>query len=925
MERRSSSFLAGALFALAATGLARAQEPQPIGEHGARIVLAKGWKRTRFAKNVEAEQLVGVSSRGLLGSTKAYAMVRECLGLFECDRDYRLAFAGLEELPEGAAITVEDEGARRRVVKVVDHTIDKTKFTFRSELLVVDGYAMHVMCWVESSDRGRLAAMVDDLVDGIELPRGDKQPGGGLQPERQKIVRGTVELSLALRPYVLRPLESEDSVRSWQTVDERQGLVVYEVEGMPNAAAAIDKEIGIQRSHDTQYREVERTPRRIGDVECVEFRGASSQWSYRGLVVPAGSGRWLVLRHWASGSLDDPRADRDAIFASLQLQPSSAASLPPLAEPVAVGELPPESMRALFEASRRRAGHPGWVREWVPGPKGVWFTLDQSGVHRHVGDEEPRLMLTSQPGVRSMAPWGDMLVAIVGEQVQLVAADGKATPAPFAAEQVAAVGDGLLCVRRPRAQVPLSPGSASARSELWLRANDGKERLVRTLEGWVADVQADRDAKRLLVVVTDEEANCETHEIDLGSGESRARTRWFQAPDLGPAANGWLATGTPEGRPYGVWHLQSAAGLRLLVGGDLVTGVMIDEGELWYARQRGQEGQLASVPLAAAEQAAAKFRFVSADDLSSLGDALLAKVGSAPRHREDVLAALAALQELARQRLGGPFATSVVEIDQMVANAHAAATVGPSSRIVLALLMAGCALERGAEWVASPTPSWLQWVVAGRGDTDNVFAVARHVPSALTAALDDSEADLQQAGRFAIDAEGRRFLCGVDAQALAAAAAAAVPAEFRAADASSAAQTTALVRRWPQNVALRRHAYSRLAAANAWSELAELAGEAVAKKERGPDHVVAWLCARERLLANGAADAELERDVLAAIAEHGRDVRLWLLLGGCSERQTPAATERARACYERALELRPYGELYASANAALERLDAKPK
>jgi len=46
MERRSSFVLPVALFALTAAGLTRAQEPQPIGEHGARIVLAKGWKRT---------------------------------------------------------------------------------------------------------------------------------------------------------------------------------------------------------------------------------------------------------------------------------------------------------------------------------------------------------------------------------------------------------------------------------------------------------------------------------------------------------------------------------------------------------------------------------------------------------------------------------------------------------------------------------------------------------------------------------------------------------------------------------------------------------------------------------------------------------------------------------------------------------------
>ena len=101
--------------------------------------------------------------------------------------------------------------------------------------------------------------------------------------------------------------------------------------------------------------------------------------------------------------------------------------------------------------------------------------------------------------------------------------------------------------------------------------------------------------------------------------------------------------------------------------------------------------------------------------------------------------------------------------------------------------------------------------------------------------------------------------------------------------------------------------------------------EAVAAKQADIEHRVMWLCARDQLCVAGATDESLERDLLAALTEHGREARLWLALGACCERQGVAALERARVCYQRATGLQQYGDVATLANAALRRLGTKPK
>lgn len=917
MERRFA--VLPLLVTLAAVSASpRAQEPLPIGEHGTTILLPEGWKRSRFNKDVPGEQLRGRRSKGFFGSTEVFVVLQEHFGLFENENDYWRLFEANENLPRAERLAIVDDGPVRRVWKQVDHEIDGFRGTFRSELLIGNGHAIHLFCWSARSDRAALAEMVHELVDGIGMPTGASPARPGALPVPQTIARGERELTLSLRPFVMRPVDMEGCVQAWQTADERQGLMVMELTDSFGLERAVDGETETQQAHDASYRELRRAPKQIGGVGCMECEGASDTICYRGLIVPIGRGRALLLRHWAQGMPQDARPDRDAIFASIQLRPRSVPNLPPLPDAPSVTFTPSGSAKALLGGSVRRLSGPGYARTWLRDKDGAWLRVGFDGIDRHVEGRPAKRLLTARAGMSSVTVWNDSVVVaeVQDATVQSIARDGTKTTLPFSAVGVACVGESLLCVRRIAATVLPEPGRFD--SQLWLRSPDGTERQLASVASWWGTVPVANGADRFVVADTGESSGYTIVEFDVATGARTATTRWDGHPDVGTASVGWIVNGAPSGRAHGVWHLQPGGALRMLVPGTEMHGVHLDAEGLWFSCQDAEGSALWFAPNEVVDRVRASVLVPDAAQLEELGESLLRELGTAPRTRAEVEAALAHLQGLAKRSVGRELPTTAAELDELVLGLR---PVSANGRLVYSLLLAGTALAEGAEWVESRRASWLDWVVAAGSVADHPFAIARHLPSAIVATLDDSEGGAAPAGWLASQLAGRRFLCGVDRQALDAMSATTIPPEFHAA--GSPAELVALARSRPTNRFLRNLVYSRLDRAKAWPELVQLAEEAVAAAWTEPDHHVAWLHARARLRATGAAEPAFEQDLLAALAVHGREARLWWLLGESCERSAPPEIERATVCFERVVEIEPYGNLAAAAKAALQRLSAK--
>lgn len=902
---------------LAVVGAASAQQPEAIGAHGARIELAKGWKRTRFDPDLEGEQLVGTRSRGLFGTATVYVRVREVLGLFENDSDYWRVIQELEGLPRSEGLQIVDEGGRRRVSRQLDQDVGDFRATFRSELLLLDGYAMHLQFWSARAHRSSLATMVDEFVEGIELPADGSEQRQGLQPVTNRIACGEIELSVQLRPFVMRPEVLEGMLRAFATADRNQGLMAFEVTGRFSLERAVDEDTEVQRNYEASYREVRRTARRIGDLECMECDGVSDTFSYRTLFVPAGRERWLQLRHWVRGPAES-RPEREAILATVQVRPRTMPNLPPL--PEASGSPFPSSgaTKELVSGSTRRLVGRGHAQAWLPDKDGAWLRVGYDGIDRCEEGKAAKRLMASRNGTGSVAIWNDRLIVPHGLDgtVQSVAADGSTAALPFSALGVAAVGDALLCVRHAESSILSEPGDSA--HELWVRQSDGRERHLATVRGLWGVAPVPSGADRVAAAVAGEPSGHEIVEFDLASGERVATTRWASHPGIGTATVGWLVNGAPLGRASGLWHLQPGGAMRLLVPGPYVRGVHLAADGLWLSIPDWSGSVLVFAPLELVDRVRERYPVPDVRQLDAIGDVLLHELGAAPRTRAEVEAALARLQQVAQRELGHGLSIAADELDVLLASVQPTTANG---RIVFSLLLAGSAMAEGAEWVESRNSSWLDWVVAAETADDHAFAITRHLPSAIVSAFDDAEGDFAQAAWLGAGRDGRRYLCGVDGSALAAASEAAVPAEFLAAKAP--AELMALARASAQNQFLRRLVYARLDRANAWQEIVELALEAVVAKRPEAVHHVAWLHARSQLQTTGASDPELEKDLLAALTLHGREARLWWLLGAWCERATPIDSERATLCYQRVLEIEPNGDVATAATAGLQRLTPK--
>jgi hypothetical protein len=882
--------------------------------------LPKGWSREKFAEDIVDEQFVAFGSRTLFGASKpVYFIVQECVGLAEAEVDYRSLFARSGFEAPKAPLVQADEADWHRITRVHDEVVDGHDLVWRSELLVVEGSVLHVRAWASRSDRKVLDSKVEELLDTVEVPGPDSPRGRAPATSRETITRGEVAVSFEIRPFVLRPEPDEDALRTWQTADERQGIRVCEMREQPSAAAVLEQEVREMRTWDATYREVRRANRTIDGVECLEQWGAIDSASYRVLVVPCGARRWLVARYWSDGAPEVARPARDALFASVRIGKVAAlAGLPQVPPAPWMTLRRPAAVTAFLNGTQRRLAHRGYVRSWRPDLGEAWLACDWRGVHRFTADGQVKSLCQAN-GAQTVVPWdGGYLVTGMGWAWR-VTADQPPVPQPFAFDLAVTTGGDLLGVRVQRSAWRTDGGYPGAtRSEFVRRTATASETRLAAIDGEVSDLVATADGSRVLVASSTTNEGTDLGVLEPATGRLTPLAKWTRIASLAPASTGWLVNGKPDGQPFGIWHLQPDGAPTLLLGGGHVNGVQLRGEELWVAFHDGEDAVLAMAPLAHCKATGTSLVPVECDAVAAIGERLLARVPTAPRTQAELDAAFAVVQELARERLGRELAWDADAIDGLCGGD--ATQLGAGGRVVVAQLLVARARADGARWVEPAGASWLDWVVAAPVVDDNPYVVAQHLPTMLVAAIDDFEGDGEPAHRLAEPRGGRALLCGVDVRTLRAAAAACVPASYG--TAADPAAWIAVARGEPANSRLRAVMHERLTNAGAWRQLAEFARDAVAAPGASVDDHVAWLLARERLVASAnAVDPELERDLLAALRLHGREVRLWWQLAEYYERQSPIARDRARVCWERVLEVRSWGAAADAANAALQRLD----
>ncbi|HEX6812440.1 MAG TPA: hypothetical protein VF384_12505 [Planctomycetota bacterium] len=900
-----------------------AQREEPLGKNGWRVQLPAHWRRELAAEGYGDSQFQIEANRGLFGRSQPVAIAaREWIGGLDDEDDHRRAFAALDPMPDGVQLRSEREADWLRVTRT--GTVEADGLAYRSELLVVDGGALHLLAWAEPAHAAALDAKVEEFLDAVLIP-GDGSPWRkGMQPATEVLERSGVRLSLSLPPLVWQRSDDAASLRLWSSVDQQDFLYILDA-SRGASERVIDAEVRTFTQWEDTFRVVSRGVRTIDGIECHELAATSQHFHYRHVFVPAGGKRWLVVRYVVRGNSERPNSNRDAVLASLRLQPVVAdAGLPPLPPAPPQPEQPvAAAWRTFLDGASPVFTVDGFLLRSAPGANGEWLAWDGSGATVFApGDAHGRPLAGFEGQLAAFVCWrGAWLAAGYDGRVQVAAGAGADAPqAPsFRAERLAVAGDDLLCVRD--APFALLSASSAGRSELVCRRPDGSERVVAKLTSErVTDLAASADGKRALVALHRGDGFGDTialAAIDLADGARRPVGAWQRIDQLGESDDGWLVTGVPRGGIAGIWHLRDGAEPELLLSGNGSSGARLARGVLAFAHRRG----VSQAPLAHCQAAGRGVQPFSATHLAALGDALMRDEPAAPRTAEEVLAAVTSLRRRAREATGHDLPGDRGGLDALVGSDGVRAN-GAGARVVVALLLAADGLAAGGEWIAGSGADWWSWCVRGDEPAEHAFAIPCNVATAVAQALEEYGSFGMEGWRD--DRSGPRLLLGVDGNALTAAAAACVPAGFAEAwQAGDAKVLVAAANALPANRRLRARVQERLADCGDWPALEAFAREHAQAAGARPGDVVAWLLARASQQPPGTGSADVLDALQKAVQQHPREARLYWLLASQHERAGKDAIRRARACYDRVAELQEYGELGMAALAALQRLDGK--
>lgn len=904
----------------------------PIGSKGASVQLDKPWSRKKLDKDLGEDQFQRVEGRGFLSrGSEVYVVAMEIAGLLEDEADYRTAMDDHCSVGNGEPIVVAKEPGWTRVSRVFDTTLNGVACAFRNELLVGDGLAYHLMTWSVKSQRKQLDAQVQGFLAGFEFPNADSEHGKGLAPVVRTLVVGDRAVDYAVRPSLLRETKPDDGeLAEWRSADDEQLIACFVVDGYRTLPTMVDGERDALRGWDASYKESARGEFEVDGVRCAWLLGARDDQAIKSVHLPLSGSKSLTVRWLSAGAVDAFRPTREALFQSLRLRKLDGG--------IALPDLPAPAPEVANTALDRflRGGAERLTPIAVPGVMGTmrtgdgWLLWNWQELHEVTADGH-RQLREGDEGFRFAAKHrGQTLVG--GHDGAVRPLQGGELGAPmFDAEAACVAGDDLWLLRRSGS--PLE-GVATAPADITLvrRAATGGETTLGAFPcGNAAELAIDATGSHLLVRVDRTVAGWlqatpsfapKLLLVPLATPTPRELGEWTALAAIAATADGWLVTGTPRGAAAGVWLVRNDGSREPLllapIGGLRALAADATSLTVLAATGMGQQ-RLVVLTRDACRRDGVRCQPFANAQLAKIGDRLLAALGSRPpRTAADVGTARAAADVFANEIAGAPLPNSPEDVETLLeAAADWNDPLPDAGRALLGVLAASAALAAGGEWVEGATADWSAWRLRAPTVYDTPFAILVQPGNMVSSALDDSESYATLTMDTG-DRQGRPLLVGLDPARLRSRVLALTPADAEAAVRSGDVGTLRRVLEARSGEhELRRHVYGQLAAHGQHEALHQLAARFALGAEQKPCDLVAWIAAGSRKVTTTDEAKAWMDAALDAVRKAPREAALYLWLGRAVDRAFPGEPQKSRPCYERALELAPYGDVAASARKAL--------
>ncbi len=938
--------LASLAMILCGASLATAQDLE-VGSFGARVSSEGGWVRKELNPDLGKDQFHCRVGKALFGKkSQVFAAVLEFPELHEsktdCERTLEMMIQGMDG--KGASkVETTRVGEVLRASCSVEGNVGMVQISYRLDLLSRSGLTYVFLTWGQLSEAGLVRKKADRFVAGFEFPDTNSEWARSTVPSAQEFrIRG-FEIRFSVRPSVFEKKDFEgDLICAFNSLDMNHELYGFEHAGA-SPDDVIDGAFDVLRE---DYPEIVEVSRDTEEVSGFRSRAATARLEHKTitlLAVPLGDGRVLQFRYFALGSPESARADRDLFRRTLAISPIARVLAFPEPGPNFVpAPIGPNLSRILATSTRVGDTDLPFVLggRLLPGGDLLFWAEDRI-VRLDRGEGSVEYLLA--PGEWehcSAVQWqGRWLTSTRTEAVEELIG-GVAEPLDFPARCLAVVGDDLLLAR----SVPIEglPGvwsiPGSGNQLLIRRTAEGHETVLLELPGLFVDqIQVDAAGERALLLATERvTVISDSHlrvsrlfEVRLAGGERRELGEWDGLITAAVSDDGWIVTGRPRGRPLGIYRARATGKPEPLLTGVGCLGIGATSERLFYVSDRDRveqsdgDFQVYSVPLADLAKTGPIAQPFSASILSEIARSVLDLSSEAPRTEEEIREYVRGATAIAMERFHSPLPTEGNSVDAVIEEiVPVSPELDSSGEVLLSMLLTVALLDQGAVWVEGEATDWLTWHTRRGSVVDNAFAVGHDPVWMVHSCIFDREG-YWRAGSGILDAAaGRTVYLGLDSSALAMKLENAVPRSSEAILASGDPEgVIELLEGHAANLFLRDRIYRHVCA---------IRGPAVvlpiAEHFAGAPHVTALdrivRLSALLMLAESPSQAEaLSPEIFAAIQAHPREPALYLLLGDAYERSKPDEPEYARVCYERVLELSPWGMNAITATMGLQRLE----
>ena len=937
-------------FAFASPALAL--EEFDIGSRGATLSLNSDWKRTKLVQNMGDDQFVHFD-----GMRQLCLMVQEYSSIIDTrsDMERHLAIqvgsmaAMATSVERGEFSFARSEGAAHGITQL-SATVDNFDIVYEVHLVSRDGLGYFLTFFSSEGELEALRREARLALEELRFPPSSSEWARGNEVRSRSLRVAGHTVRFRTRDSIFGEVgDVGDALLSLMSPGAEIAVHFLLLDGasdLNEASSMVATPLGLDGGAEIPVSESTLEVSGRKGRQAFFHDPADDGTSYQAVLVPLADDAYLDLRIIYDGSPDRYSEYRDMIVESLEIEaPPTLDAFPVIAVPKGEPQLLCDAQVRLLSGARLL----GVVEE---SPRD--FAELQDGRIAVASMETVTLIDPADGTVQEHVIPGELhynrSLAAVGNRLLTTSADGTVVTVGGATRgetiQALRIGSFLtsgefLVARRVeplRLAGLLNPGQQSD-SALSVAGGGGRERLFRRFDDRIVEgISVDGGKTAVLVSTRNSSPDTSIYRIELRAYAADGReqdwlSEWDSITSLRPADQGWLVTGSPVDADRGVFRITPDGKRELLVAGAFARGISIREDQLCFASSLGPPGTpegagtfLFLAPLDLIRQEGRKCEPFAQKAFSSICETACAKVGIDLESDlfPTTLAVVERLAEvadaLALERTGSHLPATPRAVDQLINQYSGELVPGRAGRAVLSALLFRSLLAAGAEWVEASGR-----VESVRNPTadENHFAVS-FVPSAVLRETADEYGDWwSPATSIVARANGRTIFLGEDRPALRhQVAGKANPSFTRALENHSADVLETILLQAAGNIHAREAAYKQLARHDLAAEMEKLAGAFIGTPHQDLTDLRALHAARLSKLRSYDDPTPLIVGLRQAIVAHPEDALLFYLLGEAYSLSSDLlARQKARMCYEKALEITPWGGVAGSCQKGLSALE----